>query len=62
MIAAIRKEAFVQGWIRSRANSMGQELSDFDDAEILEWLPFADEAYAKYRAERTSTSGSEVSP
>lgn len=57
MISAIRKEAFVQGWIRSRAAVLGRALSEVDDETILSWLPAADEAHALYRSERSANAG-----
>ena len=52
MKRAMRKEAFVQGWIRSKARSLGRALVDVPDAEILSWLPEADEAFAAFERER----------
>ena len=49
LIGAIRKEAFVQGYIKSREDMCQSRLTD---AEALELLPAADEAYARYRKER----------
>jgi hypothetical protein len=62
MIGAIRKEAFVQGFMRAHARSCGLKLSDFTDEQILSMLPAADEAYATYRAERTTSATDEVAP
>lgn len=59
MIGAIRKEAFVQGFLRAHARSCGLVLSDFTDEQVLAMLPAADEAYAAYRAERGDTAGKE---
>lgn len=53
MIEAIRKEAFVHGFLRSHARSCGLKLSDFTDEQLLSMLPNAEEFYAAYRAERT---------
>ena len=52
MIGAIRKEAFVQGFLRAHAMSCGLTLSDFTEEQLLAMLPTANEAYVKYRAER----------
>lgn len=52
MVEAIRKEAFVQGFLRAHARSCGLVLSDFTDEQLLSMLPAADEFYAAYRAER----------
>ena len=52
MKMAIRKECFTQGYIRARADASARNLADVPDAEILSWLPEADAAFAKLRAER----------
>lgn len=52
MIEALRKEAFVQGFLRAHARSCGLKLADFTDEQLLAMLPAADEFYAAYRAER----------
>lgn len=53
MIEAIRKEAFVQGFLRAHARSCGLLLSDFTDEQLLSMLPAADESFAAYRKERS---------
>jgi hypothetical protein len=52
MIGAIRKEAFVQGFLRAHARSCGLTLADFTEEQVLSMLPDADKFYAAYRAER----------
>lgn len=52
MIEAVRKEAFVQGFMRAHAKSLGREMSEFTDEQLLAMLPEADRAFAAYRAER----------
>ena len=54
MVEAIRKEAFVQGFLRAWARSFGIALSEFTDEQVLAELPEADKFYAAYRAERSS--------
>jgi hypothetical protein len=59
---AMRKEAFVQGYLRGSLSTKAIELVENDeleilssahDAEILALLPIADAAYATYRKDRT---------
>jgi len=52
MVEAIRKEAFVQGFLRAHARSCGLKISDFTDEQLLSMLPSADQSYEFYRAER----------
>jgi hypothetical protein len=52
MVEAVRKEAFVQGWLRAYATSCRVELRELGDEKILSLLPIADVAYVAYRAER----------
>lgn len=49
LIGAVRKEAFVQGYMRGRFG----ELHDKGDEELLAVLPEADKAFVTYRKERT---------
>jgi hypothetical protein len=56
MVEAIRKEAFVQGFLRALAVSRGAKVADFTDEQLLSLLPCADEFYVEYRAERAPRS------
>jgi crotonobetainyl-CoA:carnitine CoA-transferase CaiB-like acyl-CoA transferase len=49
---AMRKEAFVQGYLRGSLSTKAIELPSAPDAEILALLPIADAAYVVYRKER----------
>jgi hypothetical protein len=49
LIGAVRKEAFVQGYLRGRFGA----LSVRTDEELLAVLPEADRAFDAYRKERT---------
>lgn len=57
MVEAIRKEAFVQGFLRAHARSCGLKVSDFTDEQLLSMLPTADEHYTAYRADRLGRGG-----
>lgn len=52
MREAARKEAFVQGYMRARADAVGQPIADVDDRVLLGRMPEADTAYAVLRAQR----------
>lgn len=54
MIEAVRREAFVQGYLRGVAEAEDRRLSDFSDVELLTLTAPADRAYEAYRAERAS--------
>jgi len=54
MIEAIRKEAFVQGWMKANCTHCGfSTVGDAPDHELLRMLPIADKAYADWRKTRT---------
>lgn len=55
MVEAIRKESFVQGFIRAFAKSRGIRVCDFSDDQLFAMLKVADDSYAAFRAERTGT-------
>lgn len=49
---AMRKEAFVQGYMRGKAKEIGVLLRNVEDYVLLSWLPDADKAFEEYQAER----------